>query len=98
MPCIRCGNLITIKAHLLPQVFCKEVKVGASFATMVKESGEFSLTQSGVFDKNILCEECDGKLGKNEKYAAELFRLIRKKVLVILMARHLLQIRKSRKF
>lgn len=79
MPCIRCGNPKTIKAHLLPQVFCKEVKVGTSFATMVKESGDFSITQSGVFDKNILCNECDGKLGKNEKYAAEAFRLIRQK-------------------
>jgi hypothetical protein len=79
MPCIRCGNPKTIKAHLLPQVFCKEVKVGTSFASMVNDSGSFSLTQSGVFDKNILCKECDGKLGKNEKYAAEAFRLIRQK-------------------
>ena len=79
MACIRCGNPKTIKAHLIPQVFCKEVRLGNSFATMVKDSGEFSLTQSGVFDKNILCEDCDGELGKNEKYAAEVFRLIRKK-------------------
>lgn len=79
MACIRCGNHKTIKAHLLPQVFCKEVKVGTSFATMLNGSGDFSITQSGVFDKNILCKDCDGKLGQNEKYAAETFRLIRQK-------------------
>src|SRR5690606_33302301 len=79
MLCIRCGNSKTIKAHLLPHVFCKEVKVGTSFATMVNDYGNLSLTQSGVFDKNILCKECDGKLGKNEKYAAEKFHLIRQK-------------------
>lgn len=53
--------------------------MGKEFAAMVKESGDFSRTQSGVFDKNILCKDCDGKLGKNEKYAAEAFRLIRQK-------------------
>lgn len=53
--------------------------MGPSLAAMVKDTGEFSFSQSGVFDKNILCNVCDGELGKNEKYAAEVFRLIRQK-------------------
>ena len=79
MSCIRCGNPKTIKAHLIPQVFCKEVIVGKALATSVTQNGSFFPSQSGTFDKNILCAKCDGDLGVNEKYAAITLRLIRQK-------------------
>lgn len=77
MPCLICNDKKTIKAHLIPQVFCKEVQVGKGHATSVKVDGSFHVTQSGTFDKGILCASCDGKLGKLEEYAAEVLKSIR---------------------
>ncbi|TDY02418.1 hypothetical protein [Thiohalophilus thiocyanatoxydans] len=78
MPCSKCGEKNTIRAHLIPQVFCKEVQTGKSHATAVKTDGSFHPTQSGTFDKNILCATCDGELGRLEEYAAIVFANIRK--------------------
>jgi len=77
MSCVRCGEKKTIKAHLIPQVFCKEVQVGKAHATGVGEDGKFHVTQSGTFDKEILCAKCDGILEKLEDYTAKILRLIR---------------------
>lgn len=77
MSCIRCNEKKTIKAHLIPQVFCKEVQVGKGHATGVKEDGSFHFSQSGTFDKSILCADCDGKLGQLEEYTAKVLKSIR---------------------
>ena len=77
MACIRCNEQKTIKAHLIPQVFCKEVQVGKAHATGVREDGKFYVTQSGTFDKDILCAQCDGILGKLEEHAARVLKGIR---------------------
>ncbi|HCK0217620.1 hypothetical protein [Citrobacter freundii] len=78
MPCIKCGKNETIKAHLIPKVFCKEIQVGKMHAAGVINSNKFTPTQSGIFDKHILCAKCDGELGELENYAAKTFRIIRK--------------------
>ena len=77
MSCVRCNEKKTIKAHLIPQVFCKEVQVGKGHATSVKEDGSFHISQSGTFDKGILCANCDGKLGQLEEYSARILKSIR---------------------
>ncbi|EOG9063300.1 MULTISPECIES: hypothetical protein [Vibrio] len=77
MPCLRCNEIKTIQAHLIPQVFCKEVQVGKGHATGVKEDGSFYFSQSGTFDKGILCADCDGLLGQLEEYAAKILKSIR---------------------
>lgn len=77
MSCIRCNEKKTIKAHLIPQVFCKEVQVGKGHATSVKEDGSFHFSQSGTYDKEILCADCDGTLGQLEEYSAKTLKLIR---------------------
>lgn len=77
MTCIRCNEEKTIKAHLIPQVFCKEVQVGKGHATSVKEDGSFYFSQSGTFDKGILCATCDGELGQLEEHAAKILESIR---------------------
>lgn len=79
MACIKCGKKETIKAHLIPKVFCREIQVGKMHAAGVINSNKFTPTQSGVFDKQILCAKCDGELGELENYAAKTFRIIRKK-------------------
>ncbi|MBY6111569.1 hypothetical protein KUV74_14305 [Halomonas sp. DP1Y21-3] len=77
MSCIRCNESKTIQAHLIPQVFCKEVQVGKGHATGVKEDGSFHFSQSGTFDKGILCADCDGLLGQLEEYASKILKYIR---------------------
>jgi hypothetical protein len=77
MSCTRCNEKKTIKAHLIPQVFCKEVQVGKAHATSVKENGSFHISQSGTFDNDILCADCDGSLGQLEEYSAKILKSIR---------------------
>jgi hypothetical protein len=77
MSCVRCNENKTIKAHLIPQVFCKEVQVGKGHAAAVKEDGSFHFSQSGTFDKGILCADCDGILGQLEEYSARILKSIR---------------------
>lgn len=78
MSCVRCGNYKTIKAHLIPQVFCKEIQVGKAHAAGIRKNGRFFPTQSGTFDKDILCESCDGQLGVLEEYASKVLRSARR--------------------
>lgn len=77
MSCTRCNEKKTIKAHLIPQVFCKEVQVGKAHATGVRKSGAFHISQSGTFDRSILCANCDAELGVLEEYAAKVLEAIR---------------------
>lgn len=77
MLCLRCRKEQTIRAHLIPQVFCKEVQAGKSHAAAVRANGSFHVSQSGTFDKHILCASCDGLLGNAENYAARLCAAIR---------------------
>lgn len=78
MPCANCGNPETIRAHLIPKVFCRQIQEGKSHAAQVTESGNFRPSQSGIWDRSILCSECDNKLGELENYAHHVFSAIRK--------------------
>ena len=77
MACKKCGKNETIKAHLIPKVFCREIQVGKMHAAGVINSNKFIPSQSGIFDKQILCAKCDRELGELENYAAKTFRIIR---------------------
>lgn len=76
MSCLICGTVPTIKSHLIPKVFAREVQVGKAHA-LVRSSEDFDTTQSGIFERGILCKTCDNELGKFENYAAMRFRKIR---------------------
>ncbi|NVJ18994.1 hypothetical protein [Myxococcus sp. AM010] len=65
MPCLVCGAVKTIKAHLIPRTFALEVQVGKAHA-VVRESGEYEDTQSGIWNRDILCGACDNEIGKLE--------------------------------
>jgi len=77
MSCQNCGSDILIKAHLIPRVFAFEVKVGKSLAAGVTSGDDFKVSQSGVWDKEILCGPCDGVLGEYENYAFGVTKRIR---------------------
>ena len=76
MSCIICGDAPTIKSHLIPRTLAREVQVGKAHA-YVRSSNNFDHTQSGIFERNILCKTCDNELGKFENIAATAFRKIR---------------------
>jgi hypothetical protein len=48
------------------------------FKNKAHGSDDFTYTQSGIYEKNILCAECDNKLGVLENTAAKALRAIRK--------------------
>lgn len=76
MPCVRCNSSVTIKAHLIPRVFCTEVQVGKAHASVSKD-GSYHYTQSGRYDSAILCAECDSILGELENYAYHTLKILR---------------------
>jgi hypothetical protein len=77
MTCKNCGVNKTIKAHLIPRVFCTQVQTGKSHAASITKNGMFKISQSGIWDGNILCDKCDGKLGTFENYVHKLSQTIR---------------------
>jgi len=77
MNCSNCGSDALIKAHLIPRAFCVEVQTGKSHAASVTKDGNFVVNQSGVWDRNILCNKCDGRLGDYEQYAHRVAQEIR---------------------
>ena len=77
MTCKNCGVNKTIKAHLIPRVFCTQVQTGKSHAASIRKDGMFKISQSGIWDNNILCDKCDGELGTFENYVHKLSQTIR---------------------
>jgi hypothetical protein len=56
-----------------------EVKVdrGEQHLIVHKGNPRPKVSHTGIYDRNILCGECDNKLGRYESYAFDLFRKIR---------------------
>lgn len=77
MNCKNCGSYELIKAHLIPRAFCVEIQTGKSHAAAATQNGGFEVKQSGVWDREILCGDCDGKLGVFEQYAHRVAQDIR---------------------
>ena len=78
MPCQNCSASKTIKAHLIPQAFAREVRgANKSLALTNRDLSSFQPSQNGRFDDQILCRECDNLLGKEEKYAFETLSRVR---------------------
>ena len=79
MPCLHCGEAKTIDAHLIPKAFAMEVKVdrGEQHLIVCKGNPRPQISHTGVYDREILCGDCDNILGRYESYAFDLFRRIR---------------------
>jgi hypothetical protein len=75
--CKKCNAEKTIKAHLVPRVFCTQVQTGKSHAVLVTKNGNFKTSQSGIWDNEILCAKCDGVLGEYENYMYKVSSSIR---------------------
>lgn len=83
MSCLWCGAEPTIKAHLIPQAFAKEVRDGDRDHALVRSDGQFRPTKNGLFDFHLLCAQCDGHLGNHERYAFQSLQRLRNATVTI---------------
>lgn len=76
---MHCGASKTIEAHLIPKAFVMEVKSsrGEQHLVLHKNQRRPQVSNTGIYDKDILCGECDGRLGGYEGYAVSLLRRCR---------------------
>lgn len=83
--CRVCGGTPTIRSHLIPKAFVKEVqsgpKSGEQHLIHHPDNGIKKPSKTGRFEREILCEPCDGKLGRYEDRALELLRQLRQRKL-----------------
>ena len=82
MPCLICGTAKTIEAHLIPRAFVQEVisSLGEKHAITQVGKQRFHTSNTGVYDSNILCGECDGLLGRHEGYIYRCLKQVRDQV------------------
>ena len=73
--CRNCGETPTIRAHLIPQAFARDIREGGPDLRVgsIDETG-YGLSKAGFFDDGILCARCDGKLGVLDDYAVTFCR------------------------
>ena len=85
MPCTNCGAQRTIKAHLIPQTFVKEIRGEDKAIAMTNGNlTHFEPTQNGRYDDAILCALCDNALGKHENYACQKLTALRQQSITII--------------
>tara|TARA_R110000868_G_scaffold7112_3_gene38872 strand:+ start:5485 stop:6225 length:741 start_codon:yes stop_codon:yes gene_type:complete len=78
--CLNCGGGPTIRAHLIPQSFVREVKGRDTDHAFVQSDGQkYTSSKNGLFDDYLLCAECDGRLGAHENYVLGLLSGLRGK-------------------
>lgn len=77
MNCLICGASPTIKSHLIPRVMAVEVQVGIAHAIVSPSSPGYDDSQSGLWDKTILCGACDSSIGRFEGSTAKAFKSLR---------------------
>lgn len=90
MSCLICGKAATIKSHLIPRTMACEVQIGKAHAVAHGPNG-FAHTQSGIYERDILCADCDNKLGALENVAAQAFREIRKAAKTLPLGEYVLE-------
>jgi len=79
--CLICQKEPAIRAHLLPECFVREIyhepKDDEKHVIHHPVSGEKYQSNTGRFDKGILCSTCDNVLGRYEESAFQLMRRLR---------------------
>jgi len=80
--CRNCGSGATARAHIIPKAFAHAAREGEKHLICVaRDDRDGSISQTGFIDQNILCASCDGRLGRDDKYAIEFCRRIEKQLL-----------------
>ena len=80
MPCLNCGSPATCRAHILPGAVGKDIIIsaddGRKALSLAAPDRTDNTLQSGIFDSDILCGACDGKLGLYDDHAIHISRLL----------------------
>jgi len=77
MPCLSCGNTTTCKAHIQPAAIGKDItKRSGGKTPSLLAPNQHRIQVGGLFDDNILCSKCDGKLGVFDDHAIAISRLL----------------------
>lgn len=79
MPCLECGNPDTCRAHIIPKGIGRDIIKASDHRQTLSLAVPDRIDdhiQSGVFDTNILCEDCDRKLGIYDSHAIAMTRLL----------------------
>lgn len=73
--CIRCDSTPTIRSHLIPQTFARDVRAGDNDMAVTKGSSErFRVRKNGDVERHILCASCDNLLSADENYASKFLK------------------------
>jgi hypothetical protein len=78
MACVVCGNANTCRAHIIPAALGKDIikQAGRKTLSLAVLNRMDNYVQSGLFDDNILCSDCDGKLSVFDNHAVDILRLL----------------------
>ena len=79
--CLVCGASPTIRAHLIPESFIREIqmkpKSGEQHLIIHPDQDHKQASKTGRYAPRILCGPCDGKLGRYEEVALRLLGRLR---------------------
>jgi hypothetical protein len=73
---LNCSNTALINAHILPQGFARLIRASkeVELLRIANDGVGRAFPQLGTTDRNLLCADCDRKLGKNDEYAVDVCR------------------------
>lgn len=71
---LNCTETNLIDAHIIPRGFARDMMGDTSTHNIQASHDVVKPTQHGVYDRTILCGECDGKLGAFDDYAIDVSR------------------------
>jgi hypothetical protein len=69
-----CQETNLIKAHIIARAFARMYQRRNKKHNLELSLARVTPTQLGIFDKQILCERCDGLLGKHDDYLSDVIR------------------------
>ena len=72
--CQKCPASPTVKAHIFPQAALRGIRSRGPDSKVIAVCDDRAMTarnQNGIFDPGILCANCDGALGKLDKWLSE---------------------------
>lgn len=73
MICRGCsGDKKLVKSHIIPESFFRDLREGADYLKLISPLGEHSKRSPiGVYDKEILCRDCEDRFQSLDSYAAK---------------------------
>jgi hypothetical protein len=72
--CRNCGSAPTIKAHIFPQAALSRIRTRGpdrKIVAVLDDRAIIAQNQNGIYDPQILCRDCDAKIGILDKWFVE---------------------------